>query len=65
MSTDSTKIDEPFKVDEAGTVNVPPPQPPTEKVVLQLCSYLDFVGWFLCVYVFTKIEIMYVSFGCF
>uniref|UniRef100_A0A1S3BCB9 NAD(P)-binding domain-containing protein n=1 Tax=Cucumis melo TaxID=3656 RepID=A0A1S3BCB9_CUCME len=30
FSTDSNKIDEPFKVEEAETVNVPPP--PTEKV---------------------------------
>lgn len=31
LSTDSTKVDEPFKVEEAETVNVPPP--PTEKVL--------------------------------
>ena len=30
LSTDSNKVDEPFKVEEAETVNVPPPS--TEKV---------------------------------
>jgi len=30
LCTDSNKVDEPFKVEEAETVNVPPP--PTEKV---------------------------------
>lgn len=30
LSTDSNKIDEPFNVEEAETVHVPPP--PTEKV---------------------------------
>jgi hypothetical protein len=30
LSTDSNKVDEPFKVEEAETLNVPPP--PTEKV---------------------------------
>lgn len=33
FSTDSNKIDEPFKVEEAETVNVPPP--PTEKVYMK------------------------------
>lgn len=31
LTTDSGKVDEPFKVEEAETVNTPPP--PTEKVL--------------------------------
>lgn len=31
LSTDSSKVDEPFKVEEAETVNIPPPL--TEKVL--------------------------------
>lgn len=31
MCTDPNKVDEPFKVEEAETVNTPPP--PTEKVI--------------------------------
>ena len=34
LSTDSTKVDEPSKVEEAETVNVPPP--PTDKVLITL-----------------------------
>lgn len=39
LSTDTNKVDEPFKVEEAETVNVPPP--PTEKVLhSEDCSLL-------------------------
>lgn len=47
LSTDSNKVDEPLKVEEAETVNVPPP--PTEKVqaaVNLLVCLLD--GSFVC-----------------
>ncbi|KAI3863196.1 hypothetical protein MKW92_044399 [Papaver armeniacum] len=49
FTTDSNKVDEPFKVPEAETVHVPPP--PTEKVlkVLYLCSGGNgFVGSNIC-----------------
>ncbi|CAL5204936.1 unnamed protein product [Lathyrus oleraceus] len=46
FSTDSNKIDEPFKVEEAGTVNVPPPQPPTEKLLV--LGGNGFVGSHVC-----------------
>ncbi|KAB1204763.1 hypothetical protein CJ030_MR8G027390 [Morella rubra] len=44
MSTDSTKVDEPFKVEEAETVNVPPP--PTEKLLV--LGGNGFVGSHVC-----------------
>lgn len=47
LSTDSNKVDEPLKVEEAETVNVPPP--PSEKVqaaVNLLVCVLD--GYFVC-----------------
>lgn len=46
LSTDSNKVDEPFKVEEAETVNDPPPQ--SEKVLFfrnsLACFILVFVG---------------------
>ncbi|CAK9312773.1 unnamed protein product [Citrullus colocynthis] len=44
FSTDSNKIDEPFKVEEAETVNVPPP--PTEKLLV--LGGNGFVGSHIC-----------------
>ncbi|KAF5456863.1 hypothetical protein F2P56_026295 [Juglans regia] len=44
ISTDSTKADEPFKVEEAETVNVPPP--PTEKLLV--LGGNGFVGSHVC-----------------
>lgn len=48
LSTESNKIDEPFKVEEAETVNVPPP--PSEKVLVRTfgpiyCLFIN-VGFF-------------------
>lgn len=37
LSTDSNKVDEPFKVEEAETIQVPPP--PTEKVLSRCLGY--------------------------
>jgi uncharacterized protein YbjT (DUF2867 family) len=44
LSTDSNKVDEPFKVEEAETVNVPPP--PTEKLLV--LGGNGFVGSHVC-----------------
>ncbi|KAE9603678.1 hypothetical protein Lal_00001876 [Lupinus albus] len=44
LSTDSNKVDEPFKVEEAETVNVPPP--PTEKLLV--LGGNGFVGSHIC-----------------
>lgn len=44
MSTDSSKVDEPFKVEEAETVDVPPP--PTEKLLV--LGGNGFVGSHIC-----------------
>ncbi|KAG6598532.1 Transcription initiation factor TFIID subunit 10, partial [Cucurbita argyrosperma subsp. sororia] len=44
FSTDSNKVDEPFKVEEAETVNVPPP--PTEKLLV--LGGNGFVGSHIC-----------------
>lgn len=44
MSTDSNKVDEPFKVEEAETVDVPPP--PTEKLLV--LGGNGFVGSHIC-----------------
>ena len=60
FSTDSNKIDEPFKVEEAGTVNVPPPQPPTEKVFYNCAVIWNLLLVSVYIYAFTNIEIMYV-----
>jgi hypothetical protein len=53
MSTDSNKVDEPLKVEEAETVNVPPPL--TEKVLhfeavvyYEFCKPLVMLYGFLC-----------------
>ncbi|CAL5439825.1 unnamed protein product [Camellia sinensis] len=48
LSTDSTKVDEPFKVEEGETVNSPPP--PLEKVVngLLVLGGNGFVGSHVC-----------------
>lgn len=42
LSTESNKVDEPFKVEEAETVNVPPP--PTEKVFVFIRAYMHHQG---------------------
>lgn len=47
LSTDSNKVDEPFKVQEAETVNIPPP--PTEKV--SSCEDCRFIYWKFILYV--------------
>ncbi|XP_020411277.1 uncharacterized protein At1g32220, chloroplastic isoform X1 [Prunus persica] len=44
LSTDSSKVDEPFKVEEAETVNIPPP--PTEKLLV--LGGNGFVGSHVC-----------------
>ncbi|KAL3587159.1 hypothetical protein D5086_014026, partial [Populus alba] len=44
LSTDSNKVDEPFKVEEAETLNVPPP--PTEKLLV--LGGNGFVGSHIC-----------------
>ncbi|KAE9609285.1 putative NAD(P)-binding domain-containing protein [Lupinus albus] len=44
LSTDSNTVDAPFKVKEAGTVNVPPP--PTEKLIV--LGGNGFVGSHIC-----------------
>ncbi|KAK7351332.1 hypothetical protein VNO77_10700 [Canavalia gladiata] len=44
LSTDSNKVDEPFKVEEAETVNVPPP--PTERLLV--LGGNGFVGSHIC-----------------
>ncbi|KAF7817324.1 uncharacterized protein G2W53_031293 [Senna tora] len=44
LSTDSNKVDEPFKVEEAETINVPPP--PTEKLLV--LGGNGFVGSHIC-----------------
>ncbi|XP_022131798.1 uncharacterized protein At1g32220, chloroplastic [Momordica charantia] len=44
FSTDSNKVDEPFKVEEAETINVPPP--PTEKLLV--LGGNGFVGSHIC-----------------
>lgn len=44
LSTDSNKIDEPFNVEEAETVHVPPP--PTEKLLV--LGGNGFVGSHVC-----------------
>lgn len=44
MATDSNKVDEPFNVEEAETVNVPPP--PTEKLLV--LGGNGFVGSHVC-----------------
>ncbi|KAL9400485.1 hypothetical protein Peur_009446 [Populus x canadensis] len=47
LSTDSNKVDEPFKVEEAETLNVPPP--PTEKSMqLLVLGGNGFVGSHIC-----------------
>lgn len=40
LSTDSNKVDEPLKVEEAETVDIPPP--PTEKVISRMGYHLLF-----------------------
>lgn len=57
--TDSNKIDEPFKVEEAETV----PPPPTEKV-LSIFRFCCCWCVCVCVYGFTNLEIMYMCFEC-
>jgi hypothetical protein len=52
LSTDSNKVDEPFKVEEAETVNVPPPS--TEKVCWIMNHSWRF--WYLLVYCFVYFD---------
>ncbi|TQD75801.1 hypothetical protein C1H46_038698 [Malus baccata] len=44
LTTDSNKVDEPFKVEEAETVNIPPP--PTDKLLV--LGGNGFVGSHVC-----------------
>jgi hypothetical protein len=65
FTTDSNKVDEPFKVEEAETV--PPPPPPTEKVfynyanilifLVCVCIYYGFTNLELCIYVLGVVEV--------